>query len=80
MQLGYHSCYLMTFPPIKLYQKFGSNSPYNYQYLKPIKDTVLNPLNTQLNRICHLLALLGTHHILHVSKIRVKPNYGFCSL
>jgi hypothetical protein len=25
-----------------------------------------------LNSICHLLALLGAHLILHVSKIRVK--------
>jgi hypothetical protein len=32
----------------------------------------LNPLNTQLNPICHLLALLGAHPILHVSRIRVK--------
>ena len=35
-------------------------------------STVLNPLNAQLNPICHLLALLGAHHILHVSRIRVK--------
>jgi len=26
-----------------------------------------NPLTADLNPICHLLALLGTHHILHVS-------------
>jgi len=32
----------------------------------------INPLNPELNPICHLLALLGTHHILHVSRIRVK--------
>jgi hypothetical protein len=32
----------------------------------------INPLNTELNLICHLLALLGAHPILHVSKIRVK--------
>ena len=32
----------------------------------------LNPLNAELNPICHLLALLGTHPILHVSRIRVK--------
>jgi hypothetical protein len=32
----------------------------------------LNPLNAQLNPICHLLKLLGTHHILHDSRIRVK--------
>jgi len=31
-----------------------------------------NPLKAELNPICHLLALLGTHHILHVSRIRVK--------
>ena len=33
---------------------------------------IINPLNAELNPICHLLALLGAHHILHVSKIRVK--------
>jgi len=33
-----------------------------------------NPLKTQLNPICHLLALLGAHHILHVSRIRVNLN------
>ena len=33
---------------------------------------VFVPLNNELNLICHLLALLGTHHILHVSRIRVK--------
>jgi len=32
----------------------------------------LNPLITELNPICHLLALLGAHHILHVSRIRVN--------
>ena len=32
----------------------------------------INPLNTELNPICHLLALLGAHHILHVSRVRVK--------
>jgi len=31
---------------------------------------VLNPLNTKLNPICHLLALLGAHPILHISRIR----------
>jgi hypothetical protein len=33
---------------------------------------MLNPLNAELNPICHLLALLGAHHIFHVSWIRVK--------
>ena len=31
-------------------------------------------LNAELNPICHLLALLGAHHILHVSRIRVKEH------
>jgi len=33
---------------------------------------VFNPLNAKLNPICHLLALLGAHCILHISRIRVK--------
>ena len=37
------------------------------------KKTVFNPLNAELNPICYLLALLGAHHFLHVSRIRVKP-------
>jgi len=32
----------------------------------------LNNLNAELNPICHLLALLGAHHILHVSRVRVN--------
>jgi hypothetical protein len=36
------------------------------------KSTVINPLNAELNHICHFLALLGVHHLLHVSRIRVK--------
>jgi len=31
-----------------------------------------NPLNAELNPICYLLTLLGAHHFLHVSRIRVK--------
>jgi len=29
-------------------------------------------LNAELSPTCHLLAILGAHHILHVSRIRVK--------
>jgi len=32
----------------------------------------VNPLNAELNPICHLLALLGAHPILHISRTRVK--------
>jgi len=34
----------------------------------------LNPLNAELNPVCHMLALLGAHHILHVSRIMVKEK------
>ena len=36
------------------------------------KPKRINPLNPELNSICYLLASLGTHHFLHVSRIRVK--------
>ena len=32
----------------------------------------INRLNAELNPICCLLALLGAHHFLHISRIRVK--------
>jgi hypothetical protein len=32
----------------------------------------IKPLNAELNPICNLLALLGAHRILHVSRIRVN--------
>jgi hypothetical protein len=33
---------------------------------------IIKSLNAKLNSICHLLALLGAHHILHVSRIMVN--------
>jgi len=33
---------------------------------------MINPLNAELNPICHLLAVVGAHHILHLSRIRVN--------
>jgi hypothetical protein len=32
-----------------------------------------NSSNAYLNPICHLLTLLGAHHILHVNRIKVNP-------
>jgi hypothetical protein len=32
----------------------------------------INPLNAELNPICHLLALLEAHPILKISRIKVK--------
>jgi hypothetical protein len=40
-------------------------------YKQKIKIFV-NPLNAELNPICHFLALLGAHHIVQVSRIRVN--------
>ena len=46
-----------------------SELPYRLIYPAPL---CFNPLNPELNPICYLLALLGAHHFLHVSRIRVK--------
>ena len=35
-------------------------------------SSFINPLNPELNPICYLLALLGAHYFLHVSRIRDK--------
>ena len=48
---------------------FYSNS-CTYIHFKPL--IYVNPLNAELNPICHLLALLGAHHILLVSRIRTN--------
>jgi len=37
-------------------------------------DQLVNPLNAELNSICHLLAILGAHHSLHIGRIRVKQK------
>jgi hypothetical protein len=36
-----------------------------------------NPLKAELNPTCHLLALLGAHHIFYVSGLRVKDLKSF---
>jgi hypothetical protein len=38
----------------------------------------VNPLNAELNPIRQLLALLGAHLILHISRIRVKRTLRHC--
>jgi hypothetical protein len=35
---------------------------------------LVNPLKAELNPICYLLALLGAHHFLHVSRIRINDD------
>ena len=38
-------------------------------------DCNINPSNAELDPICHLLAFLGAHHILHVCRTRVKKHH-----
>jgi len=45
-----------------------------------LSEMRLNPLNADLNPICHVLALLGAHHILHISRIRVNLRLKCCPL
>jgi hypothetical protein len=48
--------------------------PYQYHSARSStiinRGTLINTLNAEFNPICHLLALLGVHHILHVSRVR----------
>ena len=39
-----------------------------------LQAILFNPLNAELNPIRHLLALVGTRHIVHVSRVRVKQT------
>jgi hypothetical protein len=48
-----------------------AKSTHALQFDRPI----INPFSAKLNPICHLLALLGAHHILHVSRVRVKGTF-----
>jgi len=36
----------------------------------------INPLNAKLNPVCHLLALLAAHHILHLRVNTENKNWG----
>jgi hypothetical protein len=41
---------------------------------------LINPLKAELNFICHLLALLGTYPIFHVSRIKAKYTEGVADM
>jgi hypothetical protein len=51
-------------------KQMGSNNKYHL--LKGDVLQTLNAFNAKLHSICHLLALLGAHHIFHISRIRVN--------
>ena len=54
--------------PGHMQQQAGNVGRYN------VTLRCINPLNAELNPICRLLALLGAHHILHVSRLRVNGS------
>jgi len=57
---------------------FGLLYPsYNLEIILMYVFTHINPLNAELNPICHFLALLRAHPILHVSRIRVNDHGVF---
>ena len=43
-----------------------------FMYVSTLSVVPINTLNPELNPICYLLALLGAHYFLHVSRVRVK--------
>ena len=45
-----------------------------------LRRAVLTLLNAELNPIRHLLALVGAHHILHFSRVKVKNHYIYGTL
>ena len=53
------------------------NTFHNKTYVKENIKIYINPLNAELNPICHLLALLGGATIVVVSRLRVKSNIKF---
>ena len=50
--------------PVLMQQEYHNSTP---------SALTFSPLNAKLNPICHLLALLVAHHILHFSRVRVNP-------
>ena len=61
---------ITTTAPSDIKPTFPQWSPYFRCY----DQNRFNPLNTELNPIRHLLALVGARHIVHVSRVRVKHS------
>ena len=78
--LIFHTCYNGLFDDAFGYQRINFMCSYLFiiyllhLILMEVKTLVwrINPLNAELNAICHLMALLGAHHIFHVSRITVN--------
>jgi len=59
----------MIYDP-RIYLKATIKPPLHLHF---VQFNSINPLNAELNHICHLLALLA-HHILHVGRIRLTDD------
>jgi len=63
--------------------KSVGSGPSSYEkriYRAAVSQRLRNTaLNAKLDPICHLLALLGAHHILHVSRVRIKNEWSHTS-
>ena len=68
LSLTIHWHYYINLLHIILRESYTKHA--NVKHIWIIK--LINPSDAELNPICHLLALLGAHHILHVSRIRIK--------
>ena len=81
LNMNFHALFLSIYNRLFLspWNQIRSFTKKNFQWLCcsywPQFMPDINPLNAKLNSICHLLALLGAHHILHVSRIRVNSKY-----
>ena len=60
--------YFMSLLSKKLYRRMSDCEPLH------LYENV-DPLNAELNPMCHLLALAGAHHFVHVSRLRVNVGY-----
>ena len=56
------------------YRRFVTTYLPHLQWSRKTGFLTFNPLNAELNPICHLLALAGAHHFVHVSRVRVKDG------
>jgi hypothetical protein len=66
---------MMTAMMLIMIQSKSVNQPSvtlrNVDFRKTGKNS-FNPVTAELNPICHLLALVGAHHIFHISGLRVN--------
>ena len=75
----WHASELVSFlVGLRTYQHPGKSGSSNEPCAKRCYSAhavFVNPLNAELSLFSHLLTLLGAQHILHVSRVRVKPAW-----